>query len=790
MNLRLAVLCVTALAASAYAQEIPGVEGPSTGPALGDGPRALRTASSRHRAPARRLAMARLDAAPLLAEDALRASMPVLNVDPRVGVARWFHPVRAPRRLVAGGQGVETAPDGSLVWTAEVNSPGAVGLRIHLSHFELPPGATLVVYDADEPSEAYGPFEGGGPRRTGARFLPTVFGATARVEIRVPKEAAGAPLLFSIDRVVHRYRERAAGMEDLRVGEFTKAAGACENDVACDVGYSLDIARAVASMEISASDGGTYICTGALLADSDTQTNIPYFLTAHHCVESEFDANHTEFYFDYRSATCDGPAPSLASVPRVNGSTLLATSASSDFTLLKLTGALPANRYFCGWTAVRQNTGTVVVGVHHPGGRKMSISYGALLEPYGDFLRVQWSSGVTAPGSSGSPLFNPQKQLIGQLYGGASSCSFRAGVDEYGRFDRTYAAVKTWLGDEPVTSADDGNDPLDDTPNGATTLSPTFVDQIHGPHSLSETDDADWFSLYLSAGSHYRFFSTGVDDVQATLYSDVQGTVVVAADDDSGGSGQFSVDFKPTDSTTYYLKVSTAAPDAAAEYTLYFTEVRQDFVRPAPPVRGLRRAVSGAFVKLHWADAARTEGGYYVDYSSDGGQFWRRAGELPRNARAFAHDPGPGKHLYRVGAWNESPTIRWRQVAATIVDPNQLDAWDPADDVGQGATVLTPVEAGITPVRTMSRADAEDWYRIDMTVGRLYLLQTTGVADTYGELYSDPFGDVRLAYNQDAGPGRNFRIWYRPTSTGTYWLKVVQRVDDAVFSYALQWRQR
>jgi biotin-(acetyl-CoA carboxylase) ligase len=90
----------------------------------------------------------------------------------------------------------------------------------------------------------------------------------------------------------------------------------------------------------------------------------------------------------------------------------------------------------------------------------------------------------------------------------------------------------------------------------------------------------------------------------------------------------------------------------------------------------------------------------------------------------------------------------------------------------------------------MSRADAEDWYRIDMTVGRLYLLQTTGVADTYGELYSDPFGDVRLAYNQDAGPGRNFRIWYRPTSTGTYWLKVVQRVDDAVFSYALQWRQR
>src|SRR6185295_1621907 len=163
--------------------------------------------------------------------------------------------------------------------------------------------------------------------------------------------------------------------------------------------------------------------------------------TAHHCIGTEYEANHTEFYFDYRAATCGGVAPKLSSVPRVNGATLLATSSSSDYTLLKLTGALPANRFFCGWTGGRQNTGEAVVGVHHPGGTKMSISYGTLLDPDGSFHQVQWSSGVTAPGSSGSPLFNPQKQVIGQLYGGSSSCSLRNGIDEYGRFAKTY----TWV---------------------------------------------------------------------------------------------------------------------------------------------------------------------------------------------------------------------------------------------------------------------------------------------------------------------------------------------------------
>jgi len=786
---RLSILCIALVAASAFAQDMPGAEGPVAGPALGDGPHEIATtaAAARVASPGKVVSLPTLDATPMLDEDALVASMPALKLDPRVAVTRWFKEIQAPRRIVAGGAGVASMPDGSLVWTAQIRSPGAVGLRLHASRFELPRGASLELYDAADPRQAYGPFTGGGPRQTGERFLPTVFADTVRVEIRVAREAAGKALLFSIDRVAHRYRERAAGQEDPRVGVVAKA-GACENDVVCDANYVQDVARGVATMEISSSDGNVYLCSGALLNDADPLTFVPYFLTAHHCVSSEFDANHTEFYFDYRAATCGGAAPKLSSVPRVSGATLLATSATSDYTLLKLTGVMPSNRFFCGWTSGRQNTGEAVVGVHHPGGAKMAISYGTLLDPDGNYHRVQWSSGVTAGGSSGSPLFNPQKQIIGQLYGGESSCTLRDGVDEYGKFDKTYPFLRPWLGNGPVVSTIDGYDPGDDVASGATHVVPNFFDQSHGPHSLTKTDVADWFSMDLGAGGHYRFFSTGVDDVRADLYADQTATTLVASDEDSGGSRQFSIDFVPTQTATYYLKVTTAVADADAEYTLYYTQVRPNAVKAPAPVRGLRKSLAGTIVKLRWIDAARNEAGYYVDLSEDEGVTWRRAGELPRNSRAFSHDPGPGKRVYRVGAWNLSPTIRWKQIAVTVVDPNELDASDPHDDTSDGATVLDPA-GGTSPTHTLSRADEEDWYQVDLEAGRSYMFQTTGVGDTYGELFDDPAGDP-VASNSSSGPGRNFRIWYRVFQPGTYWLRVTAQAPGDVFSYALQWRRR
>ena len=50
----------------------------------------------------------------------------------------------------------------------------------------------------------------------------------------------------------------------------------------------------------------------------------------------------------------------------------------------------------------------------------------------------QWELGVTEGGSSGSPLFDQNHRVIGQLYGGGAACAGSVNngqPDWYGRFD-------------------------------------------------------------------------------------------------------------------------------------------------------------------------------------------------------------------------------------------------------------------------------------------------------------------------------------------------------------------
>ncbi|MCX5758253.1 MAG: PASTA domain-containing protein, partial [Candidatus Hydrogenedentes bacterium] len=72
--------------------------------------------------------------------------------------------------------------------------------------------------------------------------------------------------------------------------------------------------------------------------------------------------------------------------------------------------------------------------------------------PSSRFWENVWTSGVTEPGSSGSPLLIVSKQqVIGQLYGGGSSCTAQSSPDFYGRFDVTFPLVQSYLAAVSVT---------------------------------------------------------------------------------------------------------------------------------------------------------------------------------------------------------------------------------------------------------------------------------------------------------------------------------------------------
>ena len=122
----------------------------------------------------------------------------------------------------------------------------------------------------------------------------------------------------------------------------------------------------------------------------------------------------------------------------VSGATLLVNHYESDFALLKLEENPPEDYdiYFSGWDITGNNPFNCT-SIHHPVGdiKKISqhtgvaISDGWFFDDDTHWKINEWSSGITEPGSYGAPLFNENKQIVGQLHGGESSCDNP--VDDY-----------------------------------------------------------------------------------------------------------------------------------------------------------------------------------------------------------------------------------------------------------------------------------------------------------------------------------------------------------------------
>ncbi len=73
-----------------------------------------------------------------------------------------------------------------------------------------------------------------------------------------------------------------------------------------------------------------------------------------------------------------------------------------------------------------------------------------------------WELGVTEPGSSGSPLFDDQGRIIGQLYGGAAACS---GTNDNNAFDYYGRIGVAWdTGSSATTRLEDWLDPQGSNP--------------------------------------------------------------------------------------------------------------------------------------------------------------------------------------------------------------------------------------------------------------------------------------------------------------------------------------
>lgn len=350
-----------------------------------------------------------------------------------------------------------TLSNGDRIWQIEFESKDALSMNLVFDDYELPSGATLYLYNpkTKEVQGAYTSKNNSADRMLGTTLVQ---GDNIVVEYYEPKAAQGNGAL-NISMVVHGYRSLGAYPREKAIKGLNDA-GACNHDVACPLGLGWeDQINSVAIIIV----GGSGSCTGALI-NNTSNDGTPYFLTANHCGTTGLGAWVFRFNWDSPVPVCAQNGTSQdpgGPYNEVNGATLRANNGGTDVALMELNSIPTGNVYYAGWD--RSSTpATQTTGIHHPRGdvkkicrdddpATMSTMSGADVWEVAD-----WDQGVTEPGSSGSPLFNQNQLIIGQLFGGGAACS---GTDDNGQEDNYGRLDISWNGASASERLNDWLDP-------------------------------------------------------------------------------------------------------------------------------------------------------------------------------------------------------------------------------------------------------------------------------------------------------------------------------------------
>ncbi len=359
-------------------------------------------------------------------------------------------------------------PDGSRLWRCGIHAADALGLVISFEHLQLPAGAQLFTYSSDK-QWVRGAYTAQSINPSGKFLVGVVPGATAWLECREPAAVRGQSQLL-IKRVDYAYDRNA--MATAQVAGVTGFGNSvpCHLNVNCPQGANWQTEKRGITRILMVFSNGLGWCSGTTIANT-SNTPEPLVLSANHCqlIGDNPDFALWRFDFGYESADCNNPASEPVE-KSVLGCERVAARLETDFMLLRMS-ALPANFnvYFNGWNRNTNPGITSSTFIHHPVGdiKKISIDQQAAtvfpqqinwggvfgISPSNSHWIVVPDEGYFQPGSSGSPLFNPSKLIVGQLHGGnATPANCTVQNTYWGRFDLSWnqgttanARLRDWL---------------------------------------------------------------------------------------------------------------------------------------------------------------------------------------------------------------------------------------------------------------------------------------------------------------------------------------------------------
>tara|TARA_R110000772_G_scaffold230808_2_gene341555 strand:+ start:1764 stop:3419 length:1656 start_codon:yes stop_codon:yes gene_type:complete len=399
-------------------------------------------------------------------------------------------------------------PNIGRIWRAAIKSPDAINMSVNFENFYIPDGATLHLYNEDR-SDISKTYSSAQNRQNNQVASWYIGGDLIWIEYFVPQNVTEEAQL-KIGSIIHGYRlgrirqfvQNTRGLND---------SGDCNYDVNCSIGADFDdkkdvIKKTVALLTL----GNGYLCSASLM-NNTRNDKTPFLLTANHCLEISDPAFWTiRFNWMSPNPICGTGEDSddLQTNFTMSGAEAKASNELSDFALVEMFSSIPESWdiAFAGW----DNTDIdpeFEVGIHHPNGDIMKIcrdDTGAVKEnANGTEVWLiggvsvgtgnGWEYGTTESGSSGSPLFNQEGRVIGQLYAGQAFCD---GVqnnndyDIYGRFGVSWDS-----GTSQQTRLRDWLDPIN---SGATTL-----ETIQNILSVTGNEFAGTLEIYPNPATSY-----------------------------------------------------------------------------------------------------------------------------------------------------------------------------------------------------------------------------------------------------------------------------------------------
>jgi len=366
-----------------------------------------------------------------------------------------------------------TLPNGDRIWQVGIISPNAINISVNFNDFHLPEGARLHLYNNDRTdiSKTYSSTQNRDNKILGSWFVESDFIWVEYYERANTSEA----VKLEIGSIIHGYRmgevnnliNNYRGMGD---------SGECNYDVNCSIGSDFDLKKDLVKKAVAILNlGNGFLCSASLINNTQSDKT-PFLLTANHCLEYS-DPSYWSVRFNWMSPNpvC-GTGEESSDIQTnftMSGAILKANNSVSDFALVELHNEIPLSWdvAFAGW----DNTDDLPeyeIGIHHPNGDIMKIcrdDSGAVRENANgtDVWLIGgtsvgtgngWEFGTTESGSSGSPLFNQDGRIIGQLYAGQSSCTGfenNNDYDIYGRFGTSWN-----YGNTPQTRLMDWLDPI------------------------------------------------------------------------------------------------------------------------------------------------------------------------------------------------------------------------------------------------------------------------------------------------------------------------------------------